>query len=95
MRRIWELYGSYPAAIWELSESQQGYLGSQGALRHLGSYLNKTKRRQNTHVPLTCKVNDAFLRVGITKYSNSKKIAYGRQRGQAATQTIAASLATP
>ena len=31
---IWELSGG--AAIWELSESQQGYLGSQGALSHLG-----------------------------------------------------------
>ena len=39
MGRIWELYGSYLAAIWELSESQQGYLGSQGALSHLGSYF--------------------------------------------------------
>ena len=39
MRRIWELYGSYLAAIWEPSESQQGYLSSQGALSHLGSYF--------------------------------------------------------
>ena len=39
MGRIWELYGSYLAAIWELSESQQGYLSSQGALSHLGSYF--------------------------------------------------------
>ena len=39
MRRIWELYGSYLAAIWELSESQHGYLGSQGALSHLGLYF--------------------------------------------------------
>ena len=37
MRRIWELYGSYLAAIWELPESQQGYLGSQGALSHASS----------------------------------------------------------
>ena len=39
MRGIWELFGNYLAAIWELSESQQGYLGSQGALSHLGSYF--------------------------------------------------------
>ena len=39
MGRILELYGSYLAAIWELSESQQGYQGSQGALSHLGSYF--------------------------------------------------------
>ena len=42
MRRIWELSGSDLATIWEPSERQlgyMGYMGSQGALSHLGSYF--------------------------------------------------------
>ena len=66
MRRIWELYGSYLAAIWELSESQQGYLGSQGALSHLGSYFVEKLEEK-------CKssFNMSILRcvLGVTEYS--------------------------
>ena len=83
MRRIWELFGSYLAAIWELSESQQGYLGSQGALSHLGSYFVENWRK-NAKVPLKCQFYDVFLRVGVTKHRklHSKMLRGSRRRIQ-------------